>query len=128
MGLLGVSNAGSFGSTSTRLSRVAHREPIGQGVHQLLFDQVPDHAFGFCAQHVERPRRGWVVGRPLQGQQADLRSVAVRHDDLVIAGQVRQRRCRDPNIRVLRLRRHRLSALQQGVSAKGHHHAHLTPP
>jgi hypothetical protein len=45
-----------------------------------------------------------------------------------IAGEVRECDCRDPNVRMLSLGCHRLSALQKRIAAKGHHDAHLRIP
>lgn len=56
-----------------------------QQVAQFLFDDVADHAFGFGAEHVQRIRRHRGVGRRLQRQQADLRTVAVG-DHQFVAG------------------------------------------
>ena len=48
-----------------------------QQVVQFLFDQVADHAFGLGIQDIQRIGLLRLVGVTLQGQQADLRSVAV---------------------------------------------------
>ena len=58
----------------------------GQQVAEFLLDDVADHRLGLRAEHVERVRRNVVVCRGLQRQQADLRTVAVRDDDLVAGG------------------------------------------
>ena len=100
----------------------------GQGVHQFLFDQVADHAFGFGTQHIEGPR---VFGREaccLQRHQPDLRAVAMRHDDLMIAGQIGQGGSCDAHIGVLGFGGHRFATLQQGIAAQGHDYTHHAAP
>jgi hypothetical protein len=64
----------------------------------------------------------------MQGHQPDLRAIAVRDDDLVIAGQIGQSGRRDPHVGVLGLCRHRLATLQQGVPTEGHDDAHHACP
>ena len=58
----------------------------GQQVAEFLFDDVTDHRLGPSAEHIQWVRRNVVVRRRLQCQQAYLRAVAVRHDDLVARG------------------------------------------
>src|SRR6516165_2188649 len=60
----------------------------------------------------------------LQGEQPDLRTVAVRDDQLVLARDRRQRSACPPDIRPLVLGGQRLPALEQRVSSESSDHAH----
>ena len=66
----------------------------GHQVAQLLLDEVADHALRLRAQDVERVGRHLRVGRALERQQADLRSVAVGDDQLVLGWPREPARCR----------------------------------
>ncbi len=88
------------------LGRVAERRVIGvdldhgqdarertverQKVAQLLLDHVADHPFGLSTEDVERIGLDLLVRRGLEGEQPDLRTVAVRDDQLVPVGDRRQ--------------------------------------
>ena len=100
----------------------------GEAVPQLLLHQVADHPLGLGPQHVQRRVGHLLVGRLLQGQQTDLRAVAVRDDQLVALGDRRQAIAGHPNVLPLVLDRHRLTPAQQGISAQRHHDPHQTPP
>ena len=58
----------------------------GQEIAQFLLDHVADHALGLGAEDVERVCFHLLVGGRLEGQQPDLRPVAVRDDQLVWLG------------------------------------------
>ena len=133
---LGVDRADGLGRVAEcRVFRVDldHRQQRGQGlferqqVAKFLFDDVTDHRLGLGAEHVERIRRHRVIRGVLQGQQPDLRAVAVGDDDLVA-----RRHCRDtlgghPDVGPLILRGHRLPTLQQCVAAQGDDDPHGRP-
>ena len=114
--LVGSANAGSAGSTSTMVSTVAKGHLGRQDVAQLLLDQVADHPLGLGAEDVEGVGLDLVVGGRLQRQQADLRAVAVRDHQFVLAGEGRERAGRDAHVLALHLDRHRLAPLEQGVA------------
>ena len=99
-----------------------------QQVAELLLQDVADHPLGLRAQDIERVRLDLLVRRALQGEQPDLRAVAVGQHELVIPGHCRQRRRRGAHVGSLRLRRHRLAALQQGVTAQRDHDPHVSRP
>jgi hypothetical protein len=65
--------------------------PAAEAVDELLVEQVPDHALALGAEHVERIRLDLGIGLALEGEQPDLRPVAVRHDHLVLGGQLGER-------------------------------------
>jgi hypothetical protein len=72
----------------------------GRRVAEFLREHVADHAVGLRTEDVER-RRGLSRGG-LEGEQSDLRPVAVRDDQLVSAGELRQRAGRDTRVGALR--------------------------
>ena len=88
-----------------------HREDRGEGnlrreqVAELLLDEVADHALGLGAQDVERVRVDVLVGRRLEREQADLRAVPVRQDELMLGGEWRERLGRGPDVGPLDRRR-----------------------
>ena len=57
----------------------------GHQVAQLLLHEIADHALRLGAEDIERVGRDLLVGRALERQQADLGSVAVGDDELVLA-------------------------------------------
>lgn len=88
-----------------------------QQVAQFLFDQIADHAFGLCAEDIERIGRDFLVGRALRSKQADLRPVAMRYDDLVAGCDARDLGGGNLHVFALLVFRHRLAALQERVAA-----------
>ena len=96
----------------------------GQQVAQLLLDEVADHALRLCAEDVERVRLDLLVRRALQSEQAYLRAVAVRDDQLVLERERGQRLGGDPDVGALVLGGHRLAAAEQRVAAQGYDDAH----
>jgi hypothetical protein len=62
---------------------VATRRPPRQRVVELLLDQVAHHAFALGTEHVERIGAVLWAGCGLQGEQTDLRAVAVCDNDLM---------------------------------------------
>ena len=102
-----------------------HREHRGQRllegheVAQLLLDEVADHALGLGAEDVERVGRHLLVGRTLEGQQADLWSVAVGDDQLVLVGDRRQLDAGGPDVLALVLGGHGLASAQQARCHQG---------
>ena len=67
----------------------------GQQVAEFLLDHVADHALGLRAEHVERIGLVGFVCASLQGQQPDLRAIAVCDDELVARMNRGQRLGRD---------------------------------
>ena len=128
--MVGSAKAGSSGSTSTIVRRVASGALGREQVADLLLDEVADHALGLGAEHVERIGLDVLVGGALQREQADLRAVAVRDDELVVAGDPRESARGDPDVRALVAGGHRLAPLEQGVAAESDDDAHRTglPP
>ena len=59
---------------------------LGKRVAELLLEQVADHALALGAEHVERVAAHVGIRLVLQREQTDLRSVAVRHHEPVLAG------------------------------------------
>jgi hypothetical protein len=102
-----------------------HRALAAERVADLLFEQVADQAIGLGAEHVQRVRRHVGVGLGLQGQQADLRAVAVNDDQLVFHRHCGQTPCGDAHVVQLVLRSGDLLAAQQRVAADGDDDAHL---
>ncbi|MCY1438401.1 hypothetical protein D9M71_545970 [compost metagenome] len=90
-----------------------------QQVAQLLFDHVADHAFGLGAEDVQRVGVGGIIGRALQGQQADLRAVAMGNHQFVAGGHLGDLLAGDAHVLALILRGHGLATAQQGVAAQG---------
>ena len=81
------------GISKCRIRRIDfdHGEDGGQGdsgelVPELLFQDVPDHAFGLSAQHIEGIRLNFGVRRGLERQQTYLWSIAMGKDQFVLAG------------------------------------------
>ena len=70
-------NAGIGGIDLDHRQQGRERPLERQEVAELLLDHVADHALGLGAQHVERIGLDLVVSGALQGQQTDLRPVAV---------------------------------------------------
>ena len=103
---------------------MASGRSIGQQVADLLLDEVADHALGLGAEDVERIGLDVLVGRALQGEQADLRTVAVGDDELVLARDPGEGLGRDPDVGPLMPGGHRLAPLQQGVAAEGDDDTH----
>ena len=121
-------NPGSSPSTSTIVSKRGERHLEGQQVAELLLDHVADHALGLGAQDIERIGLVGLVGGTLEREQADLRAIAMADDQLMLGGNRRQRLRRDMDVCALRLRRHRLAALEQRVAAESDDDAHGQSP
>ena len=97
-------------------------------VSELLLDQVADHALGLGAEQVERVRLDLLVGRALEGEQADLRPVAVRDHELVLERERGERLAGSPRVRALVLGRERLASPEQRVPAECDDDAHRQLP
>ncbi len=95
-----------------------------QQVAQLLLDEVADHPLGLRAEDVEGVRLRLPVRRRLQREQADLRTVAVADDQLVLKRDRRERLAGQPDFEPLALHRHGLAAALQGIASEGHHDTH----
>ena len=52
-------------------------------VDEFLLDHVPDHADGFCANHVQGIHRNFLIRIVLQRKQPHLRTVAVRDNKFI---------------------------------------------
>ena len=97
-------------------------------VAELLLDQVADHPFGLRPQQIQRIGLDVLVRRRLQGEETDLRAVAMGQHQLVVLRHRGQRLCGCPDVRPLRLGGHRLAPLQQGVATEGDEDAHRQLP
>ena len=86
----------------------------------LLLDQVTEHPPALGVEDVERIGRHVAQGFRLQGEQSDLRTVAVRDDQLVTRRELRDRSDRRAYIGALHFGVGALSALKQGVAAQCH--------
>ena len=111
------------------------REQRGDGaaaleaVHELLIEQVADHPFGLGAEDVERVRLGRGVGLALEGEQPDLRSVAVGDDDVVLGRELDDRLDGGGDVRALDLHVRGFSAAEQRVASEGDDDEHdFRPP
>jgi hypothetical protein len=110
-----------------------HREDRGERdlrreeVSQLLLDQVPDHPLRLRPEDVERIRLDVLVGGCLEGEQPDLRTVAVGQHHLVVLGHWSDRPGRGPDVVALHVDGHRFTALEQGVATESDEDAHRLP-
>ena len=106
------------------LGQQGRNGPPAELVGELLLEEVPDHPLGLGAQHVER--LGLLAGGRirLKGQQPDLRTVPVRDDDLMLAGELGDRAHRDRDIAPLRGGVGALAPAQQGVASECRDQAH----
>ncbi len=105
-----------------------HRPLERQDVAELLLDHVTDHPFGLRAEHVERIGLDLLIRCALQREQADLRPVAVPHDELMLHRDGRERFRGGSDVEPLVLRRHRLAAAEQCVAAERCYHEHDQSP
>jgi hypothetical protein len=64
--------------------------PARQRIVKLLLDQVAHHTFALGIEHVERIGAVLRARSGLQGEQADLRAVAMRNDELMAGLEQRQ--------------------------------------
>ena len=101
---------------------------LRQLVAQLLLEHVADHPLRLGVQDVERIGLDLLVGRSLERQQPDLRSVAVRDHELVLERDRRQRLAGDARVRALVLGGQGLPALEQRVAAERDDDAHGSGP
>ena len=62
------------------------RDLGGQQVAELLLDEIADHSLRLGAEDVQGVRLDLLVGGRLQGEEADLGTVAVRQHELVMLG------------------------------------------
>src|SRR3712207_8662099 len=86
---------------------------------EVLLEEVPDHPLGLGVEDVEgvRGRRGATF--VLECEQADLRAVAVGHDEPVVSGHLRQRLGGELGVRRLDVGVERLAPPQEGVATEG---------
>nr|WP_286839188.1 hypothetical protein [Acidiphilium sp. 34-64-41] len=100
-----------------------------QRVAQFALDRKADPAFAFRIQHIQRQRRLSRPGRRLQREQPNLRTVAVRQDQLMAGrDQCCERARRTPQRIQLIGGGQWLAALEQRVAAECDHDAHGTQP
>jgi hypothetical protein len=96
----------------------------GEGVAQLLLEQVADHPLALGSEHVERVGGDLGVGERLEGEQPHLRAVPVRDHELVLPPERRQRLHRTHDVAALDVGLQRLPAPEQGVPAERRDDAH----
>lgn len=108
-----------------------NRCAVAQRVLQFLFDQIADHSLGSGVEDIQRKGDFGPVCGLLQGQQADLRAVAVGHHEAVPGPDDPCQRGRGGSgVRPLCCRRHRLPPPEERITAKcrNHQHQSLRPP
>ncbi len=97
------------------------------GIFQLLLDHIADHAFGLGAQHIQRVGTIGAVGCALQGQQTDLRPIAMgNHQLMPLTDQFRQRGSSRAHIGPLSFGSHGLPALEQSIATQGDDDQHAS--
>ena len=97
----------------------------GRRVSQLQLDQIADHAFALGTENIERILAILRARIGLQGQQPDLRAVAVCDHQLMARAQQGSKCGYGPaHVSTLRLGRHRLTAPQQRIASQSGHDAH----
>ncbi len=130
----GADELGRIGESRVVRVDLDHREdrrkrPLDrQQVADLLLDEVADHALGLGAEDVKRIGLNVPVRGTLEREQPDLRTVAMGNDELVLAGDPRERGRRNPDIGPLMPGGHRLAPLQEGVAAERDDDTHLSEP
>src|SRR5690606_14221995 len=114
----------NFDLSQQRANPGAFRMRIGK----LLFDQIADHADAFGPEYVEWVRRDIGVGGGLEREQTDLGSVAMRYEDLMVKGEIGERKRCLAHIGALDIGGHRFTALEKGIAAERHDDSHLRLP
>ncbi len=134
--LLGGQGAGLhfFINRADKLGRVGERRILGVDLHlgqqggdvaarhqvlQLLDQHVADHALGLGAQHIQGIGGDLGVSAVLQGQQADLRAVAVHQHHVVILGDTGDGLGGGGDVLALDIRFKRLATTEQGIATQG---------
>jgi serine/threonine-protein kinase HipA len=117
------------GGKDVLLIRRFDREPSQQGWHRRAMVSAPT-MLGLdemMARYASYEELATIVRHRLQGEQANLRAVAVRdHDRVPFADQIRQYSRGTHDVGALGLGRHRFSTTQQRVSAERNDDAHLS--
>jgi hypothetical protein len=111
-----------------RLSHQGHHRSGGESPKRLL-QPVADEALGLgyqVTQRVGATQRS--VGGALQSQEPHLGAVAVHHDQLMVARELRQWPRNVPDLVHLRGRVGTLAATQQRIATKGYDDTHFNLP
>jgi hypothetical protein len=82
-----------------------------------LFNHVADHAFRLRAEYIQRICFNFLIGRSLKRKQTHLWAITERQNDLVLLCNRRYGLCGNLDICALDIVRHRLTTLEQGISA-----------
>ena len=134
--LLGSQGAGFrfFVDGADELGRIGKRRILGIDLHlgqqrgdvaarhqvlQLLDQHVADHALGLGTQHIQGIGRDLGVGAVLQGQQADLRAVAVHQHHVVLLGDQGDGLGGGGDVLALDVSFERLSTTEQSIATQG---------
>ena len=88
-------------------------------VADLLLDHIADHPLGLSAEDVEWIGIDVLVGGSLQCEQADLRPVSVRDDELMVGRHAGEGGRRDPHVGALPPGGHRLTRASAGRCHRG---------
>ena len=115
MNFVGFLNAGSCGIDLDHREERGERPLEGEQVAQFLLDHVADHPLGLGTEHVEGICLHLLVRGALQGEQSDLRAVAVANHQLMLIGDRRQRFGGDADVATLVLGGHRLSSRRSAL-------------
>jgi hypothetical protein len=118
---------GRVGRINPHLGEKRRHRATGQPVSDRLLEQVTDHALRLGPQHVQRVRLDLGVGLRLQRQQADLGSVAMGDDELVLSCQLGQRLGRQGDVDLLGAGLGSLPSAEQRVPTEGDDDPHREP-
>ena len=96
-----------------------------QCIPELLLDQIAQHAFRFGAQDIEWLLAASGTCSTLQREEANLRPIAVRDEDLVAVGAEWRKRLRGtPDVGPLIGLSQRLTAFEERIASECHDDAH----
>ena len=115
--------AGSSASTTVCVSNDATCRP-GNVVRELPLEQIPDHSFGFRTEEIKWVAAHVSISLGLQREESDLRAVAVRHDQAVLRGDLREHDRRELCVVLRELRLERLPTPLQRIAAECGYHEH----
>ena len=98
----------------------------GKCILEGLEEEVADHALRLGDEGIEWIGMGEVrIARALEGQQADLRAIAVRNDEVMVKGERCKRLdCRN-DVLLLELGERGLASFQERVASQGDDDSHM---
>jgi hypothetical protein len=92
----------------------------GKCILEGLEEEVADHALCLGHQGIEGVRMGKVrIASALKGQQAHLRAIAVRDDEVMVKGERGERFDRRDHVLLLHFGERSLSSLQERIPTQG---------